>query len=694
MNKHKYRDLPPEGQEELFSNYLIDSWSYSKVSTFSRNEKAFEMQYIYNIQPKVSSVTVAGQAYHYALDIYFSSIKNGIVRDIVDLEQEAFGYIEEIGADKWKLQKGAISIEECKLLATKTVSMLLNNFMSWIGIYMSEIDKIICSEQKLLSWITINGVDIPLPVHLIIDLVIKTKDGKNVIIDHKSKKVFSDEQDIKFSASKQAIIYTLGYEEETGEKIDEVWFVENKYSKNRDGSPQLSLFKIAMDEGTRRLYGAMLYEPLKKMLEAVSDPDYLYLINENDNFIDKADIHIFWAKTMMAEIEDFDIPENKKGIIKERLRKIRDVSLATISPSVLKKFKEFSEQFIPYDLTNKNMTNEEKIEHILRSFGIVTKICHTFEGYSSVSYLIEVSAGIPISKVQRHKLDIASALNVPNVRVYKDLFVYDGKSYLAIESGKKNISDLLWDPSKIDGNKIPLGIDNFGQTIYWDIDNPSTPHMLIGGQTGSGKTIFLKSTLEYIMAMGFNDIYILDPKHEFINYTGANGIHIVYDIEDIELQVMLLVEEMEKRVKNGKNKITFLIFDEFADAFANSRKGNDLKNYGQEIDGYYKNGRPKYKRVVKNTDKSLEENMRILLQKGRSSGFRIISATQRASAKIITGDAKVNFPVQVCFRVPKEIDSMVMIDEPGSETLNGRGDGLIKSPEYLNTIRFQGFFKG
>jgi DNA segregation ATPase FtsK/SpoIIIE-like protein len=98
---------------------------------------------------------------------------------------------------------------------------------------------------------------------------------------------------------------------------------------------------------------------------------------------------------------------------------------------------------------------------------------------------------------------------------------------------------------------------------------------------------------------------------------------------------------------------------------------------------------------LKNTGemKSLEENLRVLLQKGRSTGFRIISATQRASVKVITGDAKVNFPVQICFRVPKEADSRVVLDEAGAESLAGAGDALIKSPEYKDTVRFQAYYK-
>ena len=90
----------------------------------------------------------------------------------------------------------------------------------------------------------------------------------------------------------------------------------------------------------------------------------------------------------------------------------------------------------------------------------------------------------------------------------------------------------------------------------------------------------------------------------------------------------------------------------------------------------------------------MEQLLKMLAQKGRSLGFRIIAATQRASTKVITGDTKVNFPVQICFRMPKAVDSQVVIDEEGAECLQGAGDGLIKSPEYMDSVvRFQGFYK-
>jgi len=701
-----YKTYNPEQTEELLSNFLIDSWSFSRVSTFARNEKEFEMRYLYNEKSKSSSSTIAGQAYHKALESYFNSLKDGEVMDIVDMQQIAFEHISEQRADVWKLSKTRPTVQDCINHAVETANKGITNFLSEVEIYLSDIAEVLYVELRLNAWITINGVDIPLPCHLAMDLVVRTKQNKRAIIDHKLKTAFTDEKDIKFTSGKQSITYVKGFESEFDERIDEVWFIENKTSKNKDGSPQLVCHKSIMDDSTRRLYEAILYEPLRRMINAVSDPDYVYVINDNDNFVDKAELYDFWAKTMIAEIDDFDIAENKKPMIEKRLKKIRDVSLSVATPTVIKNFKKFTQQFIPYDLTGKDMTVQQKIEHVLRSFSILTKVQHTFDGYSSSSYLLEMQAGTSISNVNKYRLDIANALNVPNVRIHKDLFVHEGKSYLAIESGKKSSETLYWDESKLKDNKIPLGVDNFGQTIVWDIDNHSTPHMLICGATGSGKSVSINSTINYARSAGIGDIYIFDPKYEFTKYASQPNIKVLNDIEDIESTMENLVAEMQERVKQGQSQITMVVFDEFADAVANSKKGKELDIIEEVQDGFFAPKKlsgpagdimsdpiPKMKMKVTGRRNSLEENLRILLQKGRSSGYRIMAATQRASTKVITGDAKVNFPVQVCFRVPKDIDSIVVIDEPGAEALNGRGDGLIKSPEYLGVIRFQAFYK-
>lgn len=698
---NKYSNYTPEQVEELLSNFLVDSWSYSKVSSFSRNEKEFEKNEIYRESSKRSASSVAGNAYHAALELYFYDLSCGKETSVVDMEQMAYSYIDNIPANDWKIQQTTPTVEECISRSVKLSTSLINNFYREKDIYTSDIKRIIGVELRCDEWVVINGVDIPLPCHAVIDLAVELNNGKVVIIDHKTKSKFSDDKELAFTIGKQAITYVKCLESKTGCRVSEVWFIENKYTANKDGSPQLKKLSVELDDNRRRLYEAMLYEPLKRMLEAVSDPDYVYTINDRDNLSDIAELYNFWAKTLISEIDDFNIPENKKDLVSKRMKKIRDASLASVNPKIISTFRDKAATFIQYDLSNTNMSNGEKIEHTLRTFGIIVKVAHEINGYSSDTYLLEVSAGTKMSNILKYKLDIANALNVSSVRIGNDLIIYEDKSYLSIEVSKKRTKDLLFDPKYLDGENLPVGVDNFGRTVYWDLNNHATPHVLICGATGSGKSVCIISMIEYARLAGIKDIVIFDPKYEFCRYSG-DRIKVINEIEEIELEMKNLVEDMQSRAKTGIKNKTLVVFDEFADAVSASKTGPELDIKEKVLVGYYApkkiNGiplppEPKYEIKTVGRLKSLEENLKILLQKGRSLGFRIIAATQRASVKVITGDAKVNFPVQICFRVPKELDSKVVLDESGAETLSGMGDGLIKSPEYLDIVRFQGFYK-
>lgn len=691
----KYETYTADQLEEHFSSYLIDSWSYSKVSCFARNEKAFEKQYIYLEPDKRSSSSVAGNAYHAAMDEFFSVMQltgNTQIPDVVSLEQKAFEYInDKVYPNEWKLQKTTPTVEDCITDASKKSTALVRNFYGERDLYLEDMEKVIAVEARYEEWLTVNGVDIPLPCHAIIDLVLRLKDGRTVIVDHKGKGAYSDGKEVALVHGKQAVTYVLAFEKATGIQVDEVWFIENKYTSNKDNTPQLRKFVIAMDPDSRRLYEAMLYEPLRRMIEATSDPDYIYTVNDSDNLSDKAELYAFWAKTMIAEVDDFNVPDGKKELIRKRQRKIKDASLAMINPKVITDFRKEAASFITYDLSMSDMSNSEKIVHVLQTFGMTTNVAYAIQGYSSDTYLLEVSAGVKIDKIYGFRRNIANALNVSGVRISNNLIVYDGKSYLSIEAGHKRTRDLLWDGKYLEGMKIPVGIDNYGRTVVWDLDNHATPHMLICGATGSGKSVSIISTIAYAQQAGIRNIVVMDPKYEF---TGMfDGVQVINEIRDIEQAMKELVDEMGRRARSGGRGKILVVFDEFADAVSAARSGKELDIREEVIDGYYASGAPKKRMVVTGREKSLEENLKILLQKGRSLGFRIIAATQRASTNVITGDAKVNFPVQVCFRVPKAIDSKVVLDEEGAESLQGKGDGLMRSPEYEDLVRFQGFYK-
>lgn len=658
-----YKTYTQDQLTELNSNFLIDGWSYSAVRAFGRNQAAFEMVYVARYRIKSSAAQVAGNAYHHALEHHFKQLQIGINQDLVQAEMLAYSFIDEVPANSWKLQKTTPTVEDAVALANKNVTLLLHHFYSELGIYEDDIEEVLFVEDYIVEYLTINGVDIPLPCRMKIDLGVRLKDGRNIIIDHKSKTAYTDEKEAEFMLTNQAVVYYKGVESKYGIKVDEMWFVENKISKNKDGSPQLQVIPIVLNEDNIKFYEYKLYESLSSMILAVSDPYHNYPINYDDNFIDVAELENFKNKQMLGEIPDFEFDESKRALVEKRTKRIKDLAVEKISVNTIKAFKANAAKFIQYDISSADMTNEQKIEHALRQKQVMVEVAHTFDGYSSDTYLLSVAAGSNFKSINSNKLSIASALNVPNIRIPENLTIHEGKAYLAIEAPKKREKDLFWDAKELVGMKIPLGKDNLNNTVFWDFENQSTPHALVGGATGSGKSVFVDSVINYAIKAGVKEIYIFDPKYEFEKYL-KKGTEVYNDIEEIETVLELLVDKMDFKVRQKDTSKVLIVFDEFADAVSAAGKKSNL-----------------------------EANLKRILQKGRSSGFRVLAATQRASTKVITGDAKVNFPVQICFRVPKDVDSKVMLDEAGAETLAGAGDGLIKSPDYPETVRFQSFYK-
>lgn len=670
----KYENYSSVQLNEHFSNYLVNSWSYSSVSQFARNEKAFERSYIYGEKEASSATAIAGNAYHSALEFFFKELKDGHpAPDVILLKQVAFDYIDKVPDTGWKIQKTNPTVEKARATATENVSSLIDNFLAEKDVYLEDLEKVLCVEEKWECWLDINGVDIPLPCHMRVDLAIETKDGRVVLIDHKSVAAYTDEASVALTRGKQAITYFKGFEKTFGRRPDETWFIENKASKNTNGDMQLKRFTIQMDEDSQRLYEAMLYEPLRRMLQAVNDPDYVYTINDSDSFTDKGEIYSFWTRTMIAEVSDFPgIRDDKKEIVAKRLRKVRDSSLAMVNPKVIAAFQKNAKAFIPLDYSKTDMTNAEKIEHVLRTFGMAVQVKHEIKGFATDTYLLEMSAGVKIGSVKKYALDIANALDVSNVRITQDLVRYQGRSYLPVEVTKEKSGEdvLLWDSTRLNGLKIPLGVDNFGETVYWNLEHKAaTPHMLIGGASGSGKSVQIRSTIEYAKLANVDRIIVCDPKRDF---SEVDGIDVYNDIADIEAVMDSLVKEMNYRIEHKiTDKITLVVFDELCDAMMCARKPKQLEE----------------------GERTLQENFQMILQKGRSAGFRMLAASQRADTKVLSGNILVNFSIRLCLLVPKKVDSNVIIGEAGGETLAGKGDGLIVSPDYHGrTVRFQGFY--
>ena len=76
--------------------------------------------------------------------------------------------------------------------------------------------------------------------------------------------------------------------------------------------------------------------------------------------------------------------------------------------------------------------------------------------------------------------------------------------------------------------------------------------------------------------------------------------------------------------------------------------------------------------------------------KGRASGVHLVSATQRPDRTVVTGLVKANLPLEICLEVANAVNAQIVLDEPGAETLLGRGDLLCDSRK--GPVRVQGLF--
>lgn len=687
---NKYAKLPPVELESHLNDFPFRSWSISKVSQFTRNEKEFERVYLYqNYNESLESASrMAGTMYDECCNhIAIAIMQGNPIPTIEELTLVGIAKMEEVPPNKWKVPPTK-TLEKVIAETSRRFTIALDSLFAEMSSIFGDVKEIITLQgyydqeaheyRSLRAWIQLFGRDIPLPYSFRPDMVYINHEDELVIIDNKCVYQYTQENKINWKYGNQAIGYTLGIEAlvrqgefdewvkkypKMKEGVKHFYFLENKNSKNSDGSNQIRRIEIDITPENRRYYEWRLYEPTMKMLNAITDPNYIYVINESDMWADINQLENFWIETQVESIDAIvqEPSDVERGSYTSK-------PIAGIPVSTIKQFKEKNSYFLTHNSMD-NLTPQERLKARLAMLKVNAEVAHTIESHSVNTYLMTVPPNQPIRAIYTKDMDIAHALGVDKVRISKELVMYEKKPYLAIEVGQEPANALVMPEGELD-NKIYLGIDTLNEPVTWNASSPTTPHMLVCGSTGSGKTNFIRGVLkEYRRVFPDAEVIIFDPKYEF---EAEPNVFVANEIDEIEHQMRVLVAEMNERMRNKKVKYRrkLIIFDEFADAIDSSTPKGELEE-GQ---------------------KTLAELNKMLLQKSRSAGFNFIEATQRASAKIVGGDVKVNLPVQVCFRVPKAVDSQVVIDEEGAEKLIGNGDGLLRSPNHDSPIRFQSFY--
>ncbi len=364
-------------------------------------------------------------------------------------------------------------------------------------------------------------------------------------------------------------------------------------------------------------------------------------------------------------------------------------------------------------LTDQNTRPDERtinqtagmIEKTLAEFGIVATVIGFRIGPTVTQFAVQpgfMKRGggeteeeaqqikVRVAQIASLQKDLALALSAERLRIEAPV---PGKPYIGIEVPNSHTAVVrmrsILETEAFHKIGAPLamalGRDVSGQPVVADLAR--MPHLLIAGATGSGKSVCI-TAIASCLAMNNppEDLRMVMIDSKMVELLRFNGLAHLYGKVETNIERILgvlrwVVVEMEHRYR-----------------LLEGAHARDIEAYNRRM-SRKKEGVP-FPRIVVLIDEladlmmsapdQTEHNLVRLAQMARATGIHLIVATQRPSTDVVTGLIKANFPARLAFAVASGVDSRVILDTTGAESLLGRGDMLFMNPEVGNPVRAQG----
>ncbi|EDO6595877.1 cell division protein FtsK [Campylobacter coli] len=419
-------------------------------------------------------------------------------------------------------------------------------------------------------------------------------------------------------------------------------------------------------------------------------------IQEQDKIIEQTES---FTKEQILQEPSQEITRQKAILAKEI--ELNKALLREIEQGEIEKPKDFELpplEFLTNPSHNKQEINESEIDkkiynllEKLRRFKIGGDVISTYVGPVVTTFEFRPSADVKVSRILNLQDDLTMALMAKSIRIQAPI---PGKDVVGIEVPNDEIQTIylreILESEVFKNAKSPLtialGKDIVGNAFVTDLKK--LPHLLIAGTTGSGKSVGINSMLLSLLYRNSPKtlrLMMIDPKMlEFSIYNDIPHLltPVITDpkkavnalsnmVAEMERRYRLMAEAKTKNIENynekmkelGEEELPFIvvIIDELADL---------MMTAGKDVEFYI--GR--------------------LAQMARASGIHLIVATQRPSVDVVTGLIKANLPSRISYKVGQKIDSKVILDAMGAESLLGRGDCLFTPPGTSSIVRLHAPF--